>query len=143
MEIMLKNCWSTLSNRANFLCGKEFLVYNVHSMVHLADEAKEYGCLDECSAFPFENHMQKLKKLVRSGKSPIVQVEKRINELSGAIPPIHHPATISLTQPDNAYILTTSSCCEVVDKLGNHDGDGNETYLCRVYERCSALFTTP
>ena len=128
--------------QGKILYGDEFLVYNVHSMVHLADEVKEFGSLDACSSFPFENYMQKLKRLVRSGKNPISQVAKRMSESSGVIEPIDD-ATISLKKPDNAFLLTGPSCCEVVNKVGNVDENGNETYLCRVYERTDALFVIP
>ena len=63
-----------------------------------------------------------------------------MSECSGVIEPIRG-SIISLKKPDNAFLLSNSSCCEVVDKVGNLDGD--ETYLCRVYERTNALFVTP
>ena len=128
--------------QGKILYGDEFLVYNVHSIVHLADEVKEFGSLDACSSFPFENYMQKLKRLVQSGKNPIAQVAKRMSECSGVIEPIRE-ATTSLKKPDNAFLLTGSCCCEVVDKVGNLDENGDETYLCQVYERTDALFVTP
>ena len=62
------------------LYGKGFMVYNTHLMLHIADDAEEFGSLDECSAFPYENCLQKIKKLVRSGSSPLVQVAKRLSE---------------------------------------------------------------
>lgn len=106
-------------------------------MVHLADEVEEFGSLDACSSFPFENYMQKLKRLVQSGKSPIAQIAKRMSESSGTIEPTCE-ATISLKKPNNAFLLTDSSCCEVVDKTGNLDENGDELFLCRVYEnQCS------
>ena len=44
------------------LYGPESLSYNVHSLIHLGDDARKYGCLDNISAFPFENFLQGLKK---------------------------------------------------------------------------------
>ena len=60
--------------------GSEFLVYNVHCIIHLASDVKHFGNLDCFSAFPFENYMRNLKKFVRSPKAPLAQVVGRILE---------------------------------------------------------------
>lgn len=45
--------------------GNTFTVYNVHSIIHLADDL-DMGCSsNEIPAFPFENYLQKLKKCVK------------------------------------------------------------------------------
>ncbi|KAK0154734.1 hypothetical protein N1851_002949 [Merluccius polli] len=62
------------------LYGKEALVYNVHSLVHLAQDVRQHGCLDNISAFPYENHLQKLKKLVRKPERPLPQMLRRLSE---------------------------------------------------------------
>ena len=66
---------------AQRLYGEKFVTYNVHSVIHLADVARRYGSLQNCSAYPFENYMQRLKRLVRSTTNPIVQVANRLSEL--------------------------------------------------------------
>lgn len=53
--------------------------YNVHSIIHLPEDAKKYGVLDSFSSFPYENFLQHLKKIVRPGRSPLVQLYNRIN----------------------------------------------------------------
>lgn len=60
--------------------GKDQLVYNVHSLIHLADDAKKYGTLDHISAFQFESYLGRLKKLVRRPQQPCVQVVRRVLE---------------------------------------------------------------
>ena len=129
--------------QAEVLYGKEFLVYNVHSMVHLANEVQKYGSLDACSAFVFENYMQRLKRLVRSGKSPIAQIAKRLSESSAKISEFSEANYIRTSYPDNAFVLSDSSCCEAVEKTHNIDENGCELFLCRVYCRTQELFTTP
>ena len=64
--------------------GPDFLVYNVHSMMHIADDAKNLGHLDKFSAFPYENDMQKLKKkTAHSGKSPLIQIKVYLFKIYG------------------------------------------------------------
>ena len=44
--------------------GRSQFVYNVHGLIHLASDAKQFGTLNNISCFPFENFLQKLKKLI-------------------------------------------------------------------------------
>ena len=62
------------------LYGPEFCVYNVHNLIHLADDARNFGPLDNVSCFPFENLLGKLKRLVRSPNLPLQQVINRLRE---------------------------------------------------------------
>ena len=95
---------------------------------------KEFCSLVACSSFPFKNYMKKLKRLVRSGKNPIAQIAKRMSEYSGAIES-RHEVKIFLKKPDNAFILTALTCCEVAEKVGNPIQNGNELCPCPVYEK--------
>jgi len=61
------------------------LVYNVHSLIHLADDAKLFGSLENISCFPFENQMQRLKKMLRKNSQPLQQMIKRIKEKESAL----------------------------------------------------------
>lgn len=56
--------------------GKSLLVYNVHSMIHLAADVKKLGCIKEFSAFQFENKLGHIKKLVHKPQHPIQQSQR-------------------------------------------------------------------
>jgi hypothetical protein len=56
---------------AEILYGREIMVYNMHCLIHLAADVKKLGCLDDFSAFPFENKLGQLKKLVRKPSQPL------------------------------------------------------------------------
>jgi hypothetical protein len=62
------------------LYSKEFLIFNVHSLLHLSDDVKVHGCLDNFSAFTFESYMSRLRRLLRTNHSHLSQVVKRIQE---------------------------------------------------------------
>ena len=59
------------------LYGETFLVYNVHSLLHLADDAQYFKTnLDNVSAFSYENYLKTLKRLVRSTSNLVAQIAK-------------------------------------------------------------------
>lgn len=60
--------------------GKEFCVYNVHSIIHLADDAKIFGTLNDVNCFPFENFLGFLKKSLRKSNQCLEQIVNRISE---------------------------------------------------------------
>lgn len=75
-ENMLKMFVSMYSQ----LYGRDNVTYNVHGLVHLAENAKRHGPLDCFSAFPFENYLQVLKKKYKHSRNPLQQISNRIAE---------------------------------------------------------------
>ncbi|XP_053699460.1 uncharacterized protein LOC128746436 [Sabethes cyaneus] len=62
------------------LYGIEFITSNIHNLCHLVDEVEYFGPLPYLSAYPFENYMHYIKKLVQTGPNPLAQVAARISE---------------------------------------------------------------
>ena len=60
--------------------GMEYVTYNVHALVHLHMDAKLYGSLDRISAFPFENRLGMLKRMIRQPTFPLQQLIRRLFE---------------------------------------------------------------
>ena len=79
IQFFVKNCIG--------IYGETFAVYNVHALLHLHEDVRHFQCsLNELSCFKFENFLQKLKKLVRSGQNPLVQVAKHLCEVNSCNP---------------------------------------------------------
>jgi hypothetical protein len=117
------------------LYGPEFLVYNVHSLLHLADQAKRFGSLDECSAFAFESFLGRLKSLVASGKNPLAQI---VHRLDTALLPgrFSKRDAISCKSPNNAFIVDGKACV-VLSKVGE------DSFRCRQYLQSVSVFDSP
>lgn len=62
------------------LYGAENISHNVHNLLHLAQDVKNHGPVDEFSAFPFENYLQTILKLIRKSEKPLQQIVKRYSE---------------------------------------------------------------
>jgi hypothetical protein len=60
--------------------GSQFLVYNIHGLLHIHTDGINFGNLDNVSTFPFENFMQRIKKLLYSNNYLVEQVAKRLVE---------------------------------------------------------------
>ena len=130
-------------NRSREIYGPEFLVYNVHSLVHLSLEVEQFGALDNSSAFIFENFLQVLKRSVRSTRNPVLQVVNRLHKktaFSKSSPqPIILDSTLDqfpVTPPNNVCILENGRCCQVI-------GVSKEAVTCMVFADTEPVYTAP
>uniref|UniRef100_A0A2S2R9B5 DUF4806 domain-containing protein n=1 Tax=Sipha flava TaxID=143950 RepID=A0A2S2R9B5_9HEMI len=64
------------------LYGEYLVSHNVHTLLHLCDDYDQFGPLDLCSAFIFENHMKELKSFLRKPEKPLEQVINRYAEIN-------------------------------------------------------------
>ena len=67
-------------NHVGDLYGEDQYVYNIHGLVHLADDVSRFGALDTFSSFIFESFLGKLKSLVRKPNFPLQQIIRRLSE---------------------------------------------------------------
>jgi hypothetical protein len=103
------------------LYGSNMMVYNVHNVVHIADDARTFGNLDNVSAFCFENFLGGLVKLVRKPCKPLEQVVRRLLEQQGMRSSEH---------------LATESCLATCPTEEHHNGPlPNNFGVCRQFRK--------
>ncbi|CAH1732005.1 unnamed protein product [Aphis gossypii] len=61
--------------------GRQHISHNIHGLLHIVDDYRTHGPLDNCSAFPFENYMKTLKSRIRKHDKPLEQLINRYNEI--------------------------------------------------------------
>ena len=64
--------------------GDSSKIYTLHSRVHICDDVRQFGELDSYSAFPFENALGAIKKMLRSAILPLQQLCRRLSEKNPA-----------------------------------------------------------
>jgi hypothetical protein len=99
--------------------------------------------LNEISGFPFENHLQSVKKLVKNARNPIVQVAKRIQERNTAdVQGVRLKSTfnvISIKERNRCFLLNDGSYAFVKEKKDKHN------LVCQVLkqEQSESFFRKP
>ena len=104
--------------------GNTFTVYNVHNLLHIADDCENFNCsLNDISCFPYENFLQRIKKCVRNSINPAAQVAKRHFEYQqcfGQLPKTLLFTKVSTKAKDNCFLLNDLSIAFV--KVKHNDG---------------------
>lgn len=128
-ELCLKSEWRKYADSllhcfvetSGHLYCKELLIYNFHNLLHLAADAGNFGCLDNFSAFPFESHMSKIKRLIHSPNNPLQQVSKRILECNNFDFSYHDSKYITKYDKNGCIqsIYDKNLCCVVSTSLPN------------------------
>lgn len=128
------------------LYGKTFSVYNVHALLHIHEDVSRFRCsLNDICCFPYENYLQQIKRLVRTGQNPLAQVSKRLVEIehaqgnSSAGPKAKPQMYISTKRRDSCFLLDDDRFAFVQERRG----DG--TVVCDVIKQrhTAALFDKP
>ena len=123
--------------------GETFPVYNVHGLMHLHEDVRHFQCsLNDVSCFPFENYLQKIKKHVRSGRSPLEQVTRRLAELEQS------EVSLTTSKPKKIASVKTKDCCFLLKDgrfafIRQQNADGS--FECEILHQrhTSPLFRQP
>lgn len=121
--------------------GRKYMSYNIHGLIHLANDVRVHGHLDNFSAFKFENFLGFTKRLVRSPKQPIKQVVRQLLQRKELTLSISAPESIaaektnrslktvcfnqsklSCTYPNN-FVLLTDKCIGKIENIYCENGD--------------------
>ena len=110
--------------------GDTFCVYNVHGLIHIADDVEYFKkSLHELSAFAFENYLQELKSFVRSKHNPVARIMKHLGELEE---PSREQKSLEVKGSDNirdSCFFVENSVVIIQRKL--HNGD----FVCDFYHK--------
>lgn len=78
---------------APLLYSLQFIVGNIHSLYYLADDVELMQCcLSLVSSYSFENLLGKIKRLLRTGNNPLVQLCRQFNEMDSNFCPRPTPS---------------------------------------------------
>ncbi|XP_077259700.1 uncharacterized protein LOC143896019 [Temnothorax americanus] len=65
----------------SLLYNNYLVSHNVHGLIHITEDVKHLGNIENFSAFRFENFMHFIKTLIRKSETPLQQLFNRYNEI--------------------------------------------------------------
>lgn len=141
--------------------GLKSQVLNLHNLIHLADDVKNMKCtLNQITAFPFESHLGKLKKLIRTPYRPLQQICRRLHEQNfsfrkPSLPPLceiiskkkgsilkikYKQVSLSCFPPNNAILLDNNSILTINSIIDSPEGIKLQGYT---WKKIKPIFIYP
>ena len=119
-----KNLLKWFVEKSSAIYGNSFVTYNVHSTIHLHQDVENFNCgLEDLSAFPFENFLHRIKKMVRKSHQPLPQITKRIQEMEeNGVDFVSKVIKTKIKQKgdrDSWFLLTNNKICKILDVRNN------------------------
>lgn len=93
MQVIVKNWQSFFFDQCRIIWGDAFIVYNVHSLIHLVEDVAYRGSVDNFSCFGAENFLRYIKYLPKSGTYVLQQAVKRVHERGVTLGHMEDPVT--------------------------------------------------
>lgn len=139
--------------------GENKLSFNIHAILHLANEVKTFGCsLNGFSCFPFENYLKTIRGMIKNSRKPLQQLVNRLHEDKGLRRPQKqdtYPAPlfnsnneiikvnlehfiISNDLPNNCGLTYTNKILIIKDIICK-----KIIFVCHQMLECTPLFTRP
>ncbi len=105
--------------------GDHHIVYNVHNLLHIAEDCLHFNCsLEHFNCFPFENHLGKLKRMLKGTRRPLAQLYKRISEIESCRyvdNVIGMPSHIKCNSKVDSFYQISSGCIVKIVRVGKHN----------------------
>lgn len=116
---------------------------NVHNLLHLTDCVKIFGSINSFSSYKFENHIQKISRLVRGKKLDINQISNRLAEWRRLNFKFGRDGC---SKKYERFYKNNGRDCYVglsEERLGKIVGVSGDQYLVKIYESKTNLFSYP
>ena len=81
---------------SSILYGNAFVKCNINNLIHLSDDVMRFGPIYTFSAYPFENFLGIIKRLLLKSERPLQQIIKRLYEMKITRSPVPTENTIAL-----------------------------------------------